>query len=70
MGTQRGQMKGGLSWLGPWAYPAGTRYYCFALAALVGQIQNIFCPHRTLYQPLCPHPPASWTGSRAGSPVS
>jgi hypothetical protein len=31
---------------------------------------NRFFPHRTLLQFLFPHPPASWAGSRAGSPVS
>jgi hypothetical protein len=40
------------------------------LFALVGPIQKICFPRRTLYQLLCPHPPASWAGSRAGSTVS
>ncbi len=26
-------------------------------------------PHRTLFQFICPHRPASWASSRAGSPV-
>jgi hypothetical protein len=29
-----------------------------------------FFPHRTQFRFLCPHRPASWAGSRAGSPVS
>ncbi len=29
-----------------------------------------FLPQRTLFKFLCPHRPASWAGSRAGSPVS
>jgi hypothetical protein len=29
-----------------------------------------FSPHRTLVQFFCLHRPASWAGSRAGSPVS
>jgi len=29
-----------------------------------------FFPHRTLFQFLCPYIPATWAGSRAGSPVS
>ncbi len=29
-----------------------------------------FFPYHTLFQCLCPHRPASWTGSHAGSPVS
>jgi hypothetical protein len=36
MGTQRGQIKGVLSWLVCWACVAGTRAFCSALAALVG----------------------------------
>ncbi len=39
------------------------------LAVLVGPEQKIF-PYRTLFQFLCPQRPASWAGSRAGSPVS
>jgi hypothetical protein len=31
-----------LSWLVRWAYRAGTRGFCSALAALVGPVQNIF----------------------------
>jgi hypothetical protein len=61
-------MKEVLSWLVRWACRAVTRDF-FSLAALVGPVSNIF-PHRTLFQCLCPHRPASWTGSRAGSPVS
>ncbi len=45
-----------------------TRDFCSALAALVGQVY--FLPHRTLFQFLCPHRPARWAGSRAGSLVS
>jgi hypothetical protein len=40
------------------------------LAALVSPVQNIFIPHRTLFQLFYPHSPTSWAGSRAGSPVS
>ncbi len=43
--------------------------FCPALVAIVGPAQNIF-PHRTLFQFLCHHRPASWAGSRGGSPVS
>jgi hypothetical protein len=42
MGTQRGQMKGVLSWLVHWACHAGTRDFYSALAALVGPVQNNF----------------------------
>ncbi len=70
MGTQTVHLK--LSFLGlvRWACRAGTRDFCPALAALVGPVKNIFFPHRTLFPFLCPHRPASWAVSRAGSPVS
>ena len=42
MDTQRGQMKGVLSWLVLWACRVGTRDFCSALAALVGPVQNMF----------------------------
>jgi hypothetical protein len=35
-------MKEVLSWLVRWPCRAGTRYFCFGLAALVGPVQNIF----------------------------
>ncbi len=70
METQRVQMKGVLPWLVRWACRADSRDFYSALAALVGPVQNIFFPHRTLFQFLCPHRPAGWAGSRAGSPVS
>ncbi len=43
--------------------------FVLPLAALVGPVKNIFS-HRTLLQFICPHRPACWAGSRAGSPVS
>ncbi len=48
MGTQRVQMKGVLLWLVRWAYRAGTKYFCPALAALIGPVQNISFPYTTL----------------------
>jgi hypothetical protein len=57
-----------LPWLVRWACRAGTRDFCPALAALVSPIQDIFTVH--YFQFVCPHCPASWAGSRAGSPVS
>jgi hypothetical protein len=42
MGTQRVQMKGVLPWLVRWARHAGTKYFCPALAALVGPVGNNF----------------------------
>ncbi len=71
MGTQRGQMKGILSWLVCWAGRADTRDFCSTLAALVGPVlTKYFFPHRTLFHFLCPHRPASWAGSRAGLSLS
>jgi hypothetical protein len=35
-------MEGILPWLVRWACRMGTRYFCPALAALVGPVQNIF----------------------------
>jgi hypothetical protein len=63
-------MKGAFSWLVHWARCACTRDLCPALAALVSPLQNIIFPLRTLFNFICPHRPASWAGSRAGSPVS
>ncbi len=57
-------------WSVRWALHAGTRHFSLALAALVGPVQNLFFPHCTLFQFIFPHRPATWAGSRAGSPVS
>ncbi len=65
MGTQRVQLKGGLPWLVRWACRAGKRYFCSALAALVGPVQNIFFSRCRLFNSF-----ASWAGSRPGSLVS
>ncbi len=46
-----------------------TRDFDPALAALVGPVQNIFSSPYTIHF-FCPHRPASWAGSHAGSPVS
>jgi hypothetical protein len=61
-------MKGVLPWLVRWACRAGC-YFWSALAFLVGPVQNIFSSSYII-QFLCPHRPASWLCSRAGSPVS
>jgi hypothetical protein len=44
--------------------------FCLALGCSSWPSTKIFFPHRTLFQFLCLHRPASWAGSRAGSPVS
>jgi len=66
MGTQSFQMKGIMPWLIRWA--------CRALQEIFGcssrPSTKYFFPGRTLFIFLCPHRPASWAGSRAGSPVS
>ncbi len=65
MGTQRVQMKGVLPWLVCWAVQDVTKDFRPALVALVSPVQN-----STLFQCICPHSPAGWAGSRAGSPAS
>ncbi len=62
-------MKGVLPWLVRWLAMPVLENFCPALAALVGPVQNIF-PHRTLFHFICPHRPATWSGSQAASPVS
>jgi hypothetical protein len=63
-------MKGVILWLVCWAPCAGTRDFCPALDALVGPVQNIFSPNRTLLHFICPNRPPSWAASRAVSTVS
>jgi hypothetical protein len=63
-------MKGGFPWLVRCARPAGTIDFCSAMASLVSPVQNIICPHRTLFHFISPYRLATWAGSRAGSPVS
>jgi hypothetical protein len=46
-------MKGVLPWLVLWACRAGTRYFCFALDALVAQNNNI-CFFTIISIPLAP----------------
>jgi hypothetical protein len=71
MGIQSVQMKEVLPWFFRWACRAGTRDFCYALAALIGPVQNIIFLIVTLHiQFLCPHRPATLAGSRAGSPTS
>ncbi len=54
MGTQRGQMKGVLSWLARWACRAGKKYICSVFAALVCPSTKYFFPQLTLFPFLCP----------------
>jgi hypothetical protein len=68
--AQSVQMNWVLPWLVRWACCAGTKDFCSALAALVRPSIKYFYSHRTLFQFLCLHRPASWGGSRAGSPIS
>jgi hypothetical protein len=62
MGTQRVQMKGVRPWLVRWARRVATRDFYPALAALVSPVQNIFFPHRALFQFMFPHRRATWAG--------
>jgi hypothetical protein len=57
-------------WFIRWARLAGIRYFCSALAALSQPSTIYYFPHRTLFHLISPHRPATWVGSRAGSPVS
>jgi hypothetical protein len=68
-GLKEFQMKGVLPRLGSWACRVGIRDFFSDLAALVGPVHICFA-HPALFQFICPHCPASWTGSRCGSPVS
>jgi hypothetical protein len=61
-------MKGAILWLVHWARHAGTRDFCPALAALVGQIKKKKF-HRTLLHFIRLHHPANWADSRAVTPV-
>ncbi len=63
-------MNGVLSWLVRWACRVGTRDFCSAFACSSRPSTIYFFPHRTLFPFLCPHRPASWACSRAGSPFS
>ncbi len=49
-------MRGVLPWLVRWAWCAGTRDFCPALAALVGPVQNIFSSLYTISIHLSPLP--------------
>ncbi len=69
-GDSKSSNERGPSLVNRWACHARTIDFCSALAAEVGPEYKIFFPHRTLFHFFCPHRPASWTGSRAGSPVS
>jgi hypothetical protein len=62
-------MKGVLPWLVRRDRYAGTIYFYPALAVLVSPVQNI-TSHRTLFHFISLHRPATWTTSRARSPVS
>jgi hypothetical protein len=54
-------VKGDLPWLVRWARRDSTKEFCPALASLVSPLHTFS---------LSPHRPATWAGSRAGSPVS
>ncbi len=56
--------------VGFWACRASTRDFYSALSVLVIRELNIFFITVHYFKFLCPHRPASWAGSHAGSPVS
>ncbi len=62
-------MKSVLPWLVRWASRAGTIDFCPALNTLVSPVTKYYFPHRTLFHFIRPHRPATWVGSRAGSPA-
>jgi hypothetical protein len=49
---------------------AGTTDFYPAFAALVSPVQNIIFLTAYFFHFISPHRPATWAGSRAGSPVS
>ncbi len=55
-GTQRGQMRGYLSWLVRWACCTGPGDFSSALAALVDPVQYIFSSPYTISIPLSQSP--------------
>jgi hypothetical protein len=69
-GDSKSTMKGVLSLLFRWACLVGTRDFCFCLGCSSQPSTKYFFPHRTLFPFLCASCPASWAGSRAGSPIS
>jgi hypothetical protein len=61
-------MEGVLPWLVRWTRYAGTIDFCHALASQPST--KYYFSYRTLFQFISSHRPATWEGSRAGSPVS
>ncbi len=53
-----------------WASRLGTRDFYSALAALVSPVQKLFSSPYTISICVSPHRPSTWTGRRAGPPVS
>jgi hypothetical protein len=60
-----GENERGPSSVGSLGLSCRYKRFLSCLVALVGPY-----PHRTLFQLICPHRPASWAGSHAGSPIS
>ncbi len=71
MGTRRVQMKGRSPSLVV-SLSSSCRYkWLLSCLCLIWSAQyKIFFLHRTLFQLMCNHRPATWAGSRAGPPVS
>ncbi len=57
-GDSKSTNERGPSLVGSWACRASTGDFCPSLASLVGTVQNIFFPRRTLFKFICPHFPA------------
>jgi hypothetical protein len=62
-------MKGVLPWLVRWACRASTRNFLSCLGCSIRPSSKYVFPHCPLFQFICPHRPASWAGSRAGSSI-
>ncbi len=68
--SQRGQKRGFFSLLVRWACKCRYKRFLFFPGCSSGPSTKYFFPSHPLLQFLCPHRPARWAGSRAGSPVS
>ncbi len=68
-GTQRVHAyESGPFFVGSLCLSCRYKRFLFCLGcSIVGSVQNIFFPNRTLFQFMCPHRQATWAGSRAGS---
>ncbi len=62
--------KRGSSLVGSLGFSCRYKRFLSCLGCYVGPVKKCLFPHRTLFQFICSHRPASWAGSRAGLPLS